>query len=790
MFKRALWCGRGLVVFVAAVWPALAAWGTTVRAVGPFNVIFYQSGEGDSFNTGQQNWSTQQMDDVASSIVTWQSRIGNTAGRQINLHMFWYNFTGSILGGTYTPSYGSGGTSWSYPEHVWRDGVNYNAPWSQWDAFIELDTDAAGTAWNFGTATPTSGQIDFRSVVTHEVGHMLGFADSYNSGAKKWGTTWGTATDPQGFAGYNGITRWDQKLRDSAGNMPANGSSGTPRAFNVKDDPVYFIGANAVAYNGGNVAIYAPNPYSGGSSLSHLDEATFPNALMSPQVALGQRVRQPTALEWAIMQDLGWTVVTRTMVWGSGTFWDTVSYNWLWNGNALLYADGDNVRFDDTGLGGVITLNGARTPGDIVLANSSKSYQIQGNTLGGAGSIAKSGSGTVTFYQTTHTHTGGTSITGGTLSYRAKVSAATATLSFGSADISINGGTFGLNVYDNWTGGDPVVMLTNNFAVGSGGGTIDTTPYSGNGKVFLSGNLNLTGILTLYDNNALADAEITGAISGAGLTKTGAGKLVLSGSQSWNPGAVYSAQAGTTVFGSDAGSPAARKLTVNADSAVNFAVAQHLAGLNVGTTTVSLSPGGNKTLVTGSLSIAGGASPTGKLDLNDNNLIVDYTGSSPASSIRDWLKAGYDSGETGNGIISSAAAANGMALGWAEAGDLYSPGTVWSGQTLDSTMVLVAYTAYGDADLDGMVDGSDLAIMSTNWLATGANWSWADCNNDGVVDGSDLAIMAMNWNYGVGLGGMSFSQALALTPVPEPATVMLLVVGAGIWIRRRCAAAC
>jgi len=47
----------------------------------------------------------------------------------------------------------------------------------------------------------------------------------------------------------------------------------------------------------------------------------------------------------------------------------------------------------------------------------------------------------------------------------------------------------------------------------------------------------------------------------------------------------------------------------------------------------------------------------------------------------------------------------------------------------------------GDLNGDGVVDGSDLATLLTNWNGSGA----ADLNNDGTVNGSDLAAMLINW---------------------------------------------
>ena len=40
--------------------------------------------------------------------------------------------------------------------------------------------DAAGMGWNFGSAAPAANEIDFRSVITHEIGHSLGFRSDSN----------------------------------------------------------------------------------------------------------------------------------------------------------------------------------------------------------------------------------------------------------------------------------------------------------------------------------------------------------------------------------------------------------------------------------------------------------------------------------------------------------------------------------------------------------------------------------------------------------------------------------
>lgn len=61
----------------------------------------------------------------------------------------------------------------------------------------------------------------------------------------------------------------------------------------------------------------------------------------------------------------------------------------------------------------------------------------------------------------------------------------------------------------------------------------------------------------------------------------------------------------------------------------------------------------------------------------------------------------------------------------------------------------------GDANRDGMVDGSDVTILAGNWQvgvpggSTSVTWQMGDFNGDYMVDGSDVTILAGNWQYGV-----------------------------------------
>lgn len=75
----------------------------------------------------------------------------------------------------------------------------------------------------------------------------------------------------------------------------------------------------------------------------------------------------------------------------------------------------------------------------------------------------------------------------------------------------------------------------------------------------------------------------------------------------------------------------------------------------------------------------------------------------------------------------------------------------------------------GDANHDDIVNVTDLAALAENWGTTeGAVWEEGDFSTDGAVNVTDLAILAENW-------GTEYAAASA---VPEPSTIVMLILGA------------
>jgi hypothetical protein len=100
-----------------------------------------------------------------------------------------------------------------------------------------------------------------------------------------------------------------------------------------------------------------------------------------------------------------------------------------------------------------------------------------------------------------------------------------------------------------------------------------------------------------------------------------------------------------------------------------------------------------------------------------------------------------------------------------------------------NSLILTARpTVDGDINLDGVVNGLDIAAVSSHWLLSGSAGINGDANGDGVVNGLDIALIASNW---LQTGGAGAGTGIA---VPEPSAIILAGVGAIAllgWRRRR-----
>jgi autotransporter-associated beta strand protein len=207
-----------------------------------------------------------------------------------------------------------------------------------------------------------------------------------------------------------------------------------------------------------------------------------------------------------------------------------------------------------------------------------------------------------------------------------------------------------------------------------------------------------------------------------------------------------------------------------------------------GTLAIPFNGGSLATSVVKNLLIAGDATPTAKLELNNNDLVIDYDGASPIATVTAQIVAGRNGGSwNGNGIASDTAGTDqSKGLGVADNADLHY--TSFSGQTVDDSSVLVKFTYLGDSDVNGQVDVNDLGKLATSWQQAGT-WINGDFDYNGTIDVNDLGLLATNWQAGVGNPlGPSLEQALNSlglpnVSVPEPFGVGSVLLGAW-WLKR------
>ncbi|MCS7032611.1 MAG: hypothetical protein NZ561_01295 [Phycisphaerae bacterium] len=180
---------------------------------------------------------------------------------------------------------------------------------------------------------------------------------------------------------------------------------------------------------------------------------------------------------------------------------------------------------------------------------------------------------------------------------------------------------------------------------------------------------------------------------------------------------------------------------------------------------------------------------SGKINLNDNALIVDYTGTSPLgtpltfASVANLIANGWNNGAwNGLGIYSGLANDTVYGIGYIEASQKFgisgSGTATFRGETVDATSILILYTYYGDTNLDRAVDLSDFATLGANFNFANRLWKDGDFNYSGAVNLADFALLAVNWNR-------SFPTGSRPAPVPEPVSGALLAAAAMLARRRR-----
>jgi hypothetical protein len=198
--------------------------------------------------------------------------------------------------------------------------------------------------WYYGLDGNAGGDIDFISVLLHELGHGLGFGTLVDlpTGAKALGFD---DTFMRNLENH-GATPSDYPSMSNAQRVAASIATGN----------LHWTGANVRATSGflssgtvgDHVRMFAPNPQQPGSSVSHFDTVLSPSQMMEPFYTAPL---QNPVLELPLFQDIGWTVLRAAHDFNgdgkSDILWRQSSTGavavWLMNGAAVVQTGGLGV---------------------------------------------------------------------------------------------------------------------------------------------------------------------------------------------------------------------------------------------------------------------------------------------------------------------------------------------------------------------------------------------------------------------------------------------------------------
>ena len=307
------------------------------------------------------------------------------------------------------------------------------------------------------------------------------------------------------------------------------------------------------------------------------------------------------------------------------------------------------------------------------------------------------------------------------------------------------------------------------------GGTLTAASFnvsSGGSFHWTGGNLNLTGAGSNFGTMLTVPTGSTLSLNG-----------MLSSPVTLSPGAILTLDANTGTG-----------ILVHSLNTITLSGNSSTAGQ---VNAVAISNHSNRQfVVTAGISFAGGTNAwLGTLDLADNDLDIQ-TGS--MATITNQVKEGYNGGRWNGsgGIVSSSAAADpthltalGVIQNNQSGSALYTASNHFDGTTPGPGDILIKFTWYGDANLDGKVDGSDYARIDNGCLNKLTGWYNGDFNYDGIVNGSDYALIDNSFNtQGARLSASVASptaQIAGTSTVPEPVCLGVLALASTALLSRR-----
>jgi fibronectin-binding autotransporter adhesin len=757
----------------------------------------------------------QLVSGLNQTVITWNGSLSAPAGTTLDVNYGTYRFTSDLTNTTNNTTFagtlrvngaGSGGGRIILDGHINNNQANFAwgpvspgvGPTGDDQGVIQINSENPNITGTFPAALDSGRAILIAGPGTT---HAFGDGSATNILEVSNGATIGggmNAVIPQDIHFTNGLT-----LRGDSGNPGGNPDNTISRATIPWGDTVTFTGL--ITGTGNFVKGNSPSPPTFTTViLTHTGNSWDGSTSGAGDLVVGGNEVLPGGTHLTLGGGTGkqFTVLapfTQTL--------GGITSSGVMNIDGTLILGGDNTNSNESLSHG---LNGSGTivkvgAGDFALSgDNSFIYAPSGVGFNGTWKIQ---SGRVSFGDT---NTMGQNTTGAGF------------------NVVLDGGTLRLD--NNGTVHRPVSVTAN-------GGFIEAPSFtapaidgevSGSGLLAKTGPGTLTlshantlftggvsindGVLQVSASNNLGDGSATNQLElGGGALQFGAGFSANRNVNLAGAGGTIDVQAFSSSVNDITRSGTGANDFTKAGTGTLTANSVHAGIMNVSAGKMVIAPNGTSTgtSVVSALTIAGASDAwTSQLDVKDNDIIVHSDNANrvgQAASITNQLKQGSNfavSGQfwTGNGIITSlggngstsytavGVAVNDFAtLGGAQTGPIYS---TFDGENVGVNDVLVKYTYFGDADLDGAVTTNDYFQIDNGFLNSRAGWINGDFDYDGAVTTNDYFLID---NAFLGQGGALVPAAVGsaeplsgVTAVPEPASLgVLAFAAAGLLGRRR-----
>lgn len=282
----------------ATQWGSVYAGAVTTQKQSPREKVAYLEAK-SKFIVNYKNFPEWAKADFQAAVDIWSANFSSAV--PVTVDATWTRInTNGVLGsarpGSYFASFtGAPDASLWYPSALANALAGKDLDNKQSEIVIQVNSLAEWNTRNDGLSHIA--EYDLQSVFLHEMGHGLGFlsTDSYDT-----------------FFGYGSIdqpTPFDAYVQVEDGRRLSDLPTPSLELGKALTSKLVWSGPLGIAANGGEKPLlFSPSRYEEGSSVSHLDEATYSksefDAVMTPNLDAGEIFHQPGPLLLAMMEDM------------------------------------------------------------------------------------------------------------------------------------------------------------------------------------------------------------------------------------------------------------------------------------------------------------------------------------------------------------------------------------------------------------------------------------------------------------------------------------------------------